>query len=114
MPLLLGALSLWIGNAAFDPAPASGATGLLGGLLGFWLARRSPVGVSSCGLALGLLVGVLQHGRVHLTGGSVEPEEGLLLHFAVDFLRGSVIALPPLACAWWGWKRSLAPAAPRG
>lgn len=99
--LVIAALSLgvlWIGNAWLDPAPLSSATGIAGGLAGLAVGSRKQRGAAVTGavvgLVAGLALGVGGHGYVHASGGSPEPEEGLLRHFGSDALRGAAVAVP--------------------
>ncbi|MDA1266987.1 MAG: hypothetical protein O2816_18055 [Planctomycetota bacterium] len=96
----VAAVVFWIGYEWLDPAPLSSATGIGLGLLGLWIGRAPGLRQAWTGLLLGLAIGVAGHARVHATGGSPHPDEGLFLHFGADFLRGGSVALPAIMLAW--------------
>lgn len=73
------------------PVPA--ATGALGGLLALWLTHRRRLIFSSGAVVLGTLVGMGFHLRMHVTGRSTQPPEGLANHIAIDGVEGLAVAV---------------------
>lgn len=86
--------ALWL-----DPAPMPALSGLAGGLLGWWLARRRRVILAAGGLLAGVLAGAGIHLWQHHAEGRVDGAGSVAGHVAADAGVGLTIAAAVLAGA---------------
>ncbi len=75
-----------------QPPPIPSLTGLVGGLIGFWLARKRRYAMVSVGALAGVLVGVGLHSYQHYAENRLHPEGGLLAHLGLNAGGGLAVA----------------------
>ncbi len=96
--------ALWL-----DPVPIPALSGLAGGLLGWWSARRRRERSAAGGLVAGAVAGAAVHGWQHHAEGRVDGAGTLVAHVAADAGLGLTIAAAILAGAivmqrvGWRW-----------
>jgi hypothetical protein len=75
-----------------NPPPFASATGMVGGMLAFWLSSKRRYGWAGFGVVIGILVGASFHLFSHYTEGRMDPPEGIAQHLTVDVGLGFGIA----------------------
>lgn len=95
-----------------QPPPIPSLTGLIGGLAGFWMARRRRKLTAGLGVAAGVLIGAALHAYSHYAENRLDPEGGLLAHVSLDAALGfamaaAVLAVAVAVCSWLQVRRQM-------
>ena len=86
-----------VAHFVMRPAPVPALSGLVGGLVAYWVVSQRRIPSMVIGWLVGTGVGAAFHLYSHFSEGRMgEPTEGMALHLAFDAVRGMVVSLPIL------------------